>query len=195
MSACISQAQQALIGLSATPTPGPSLTPTAVPPTITPTLSASAATSEGTFSREDLFVRAQSAIDHIDYESAMQYLEALRGLDANYNRKQVEDMLVQTYEALGRRYQTEGRLSEMIVVIQKALKIRPLPDTDWEFTVNATQLYLDAKGYLVAGDLKNADTVYNRLMEQAPTYLDTKALACEAFAKAGDTKAQQTFNF
>lgn len=191
MAACMSGAQ---LALSATPVPLATATPVqpaATAPTVDP--SAANTASGGTCSPEELFVRGQEAYRSTDYEGAMKWLEALRGCNGDYQRATVEDMLVGTYEALGKLYQNQGRLSEMVVVIQKALKIRSLPDTDWEFTVNATQLYLDAKGYLAAGDFRRADNVFNRLMDIAPTYLDTKTLACQAFAGAGDTAASGKF--
>jgi pentatricopeptide repeat protein len=185
---CLSTAQSAL---NVTPTATATTPPTAVPPTFTPTLTA----SNGDFSREELFIRATQAYRTIDYESTVKWLEALRGLDANYRRQEVEDMLVVAYQALGKQYQEDGRLSEMIVAVKKALKIRPLPDTNWEFTVNATQLYLDAKGYVAAGDFGHADSVFKKLLDMgiSPDYLDAKRQACQVFASAGDTAATQRY--
>ena len=196
MAACMSLAQ---IALSATPTP--SSTPTVMPSTATIAPSAAAstsspnggATSNGQMSAEELFARGQEAFRIPDYENAMKWLEALRGLNADFHRKEVEDMLVTTYQALGGQYQYEGRLSEMIIVIKKALQIRALPDTGWEFTVSAAELYLSAKGYLDAGNYELADKVFIRLMDIAPTYLDSKAQACKAFASAGDTGSTKKY--
>jgi tetratricopeptide (TPR) repeat protein len=182
MEACMSLAQ---IALSATPTP--TTTITSAPPTTTPGSTTAASTdSAGGFTAEELYARALEAFRRPDYEEAMKWLEALRGLNADFHRKEVEDMLVATYQALGGQYQFEGRLSEMIVVIKKALQIRPLPNTDWEFTINAAELYLSAKGYLDAGNYDLADKVFIRLMDTAPSYLDSKTLACTAFASAND---------
>ena len=190
MAVCINSAQ---IALSATPTPttlplGPTPThsPTA-PRSTTPGPSPTATTSGG-FSREDLFVRGQEAFRTDDYENAMKWLEALRGLDPDYQRSQVEDMLMTTYDALGKTYENAGQLSEMIFVIQKGEAIRPFPTgSSWDFTVNVAQLYLDARNYLVAGNIKNADSVFARLMGMDPTFMDTRTLACKAFAEAGDS--------
>jgi tetratricopeptide (TPR) repeat protein len=183
MDACMSYAQ---LVLSVTPTTLPSVAPPT--PTLGPTLSVTTGDG-GDYSLEDLFARAQEAVRTSDYESAMKWLEALRGKDAEFHRKEVEDLLVKTYQALGNQYKYEGRLSEMIIVIRKALKIRPLPDTDWEFTINAAELYLSAKGYLDAQNYALAASVFGRLMDIAPTFMDTKTLACQAFSGAGDTAA------
>jgi len=188
MAACIANAQ---IALSATPTP--TTAPTNVPPTATPSPTFAPA-SDGSISREELLARGEEAVRNSDYESAMKWLEALRGLDVEFRRKDVEDMLVKTYVALGGQYKFEGRLSEMIIVIRKALKIRSLPDTDWEFTINVAEIYLSAKGYLDAGNIEMADKTFARLMEMAPTFMDTKAQACKAFAAAGNTTASQKYN-
>ncbi len=191
MSECIASAEMAL---SATPTPTPvkatptatlstSSTPLSATPGLTPTVSATAG-----FSREDLFVRGQEAFRSDDYENAMKWLEALRGLDPDYQRSQVEDMLMTTYQALAKSYENQGLLSQMIIVIQKSEAIGPLPaGSDWDFTVNVAQLYLDARNYLVAQNYAQADRVFKNLMDMAPTFMDTKTLACKAFASAGDT--------
>jgi hypothetical protein len=178
MTACISRAQ---LMLSATPTPGLTPTDTPLPPTPTATLSS----ESGGISKEEFFARGQDSMRLIDYQNAVKWLEALRGYDSDFRKQEVEDMLVTAYQALGHQYEFEGRLSEMIFVIKKALKIRALPDTGWEFTINAAQLYLDAKGYQDAGDVGRASTVFAKLMDIAPTYLNTKQLGCQAFASAG----------
>ena len=177
---CLSTAQAGLLA-TATPTPAPpTVTPTAPPETPMPTLS-------GAFTPEELFARGQEAMRRSDWESAMSWLEALRALDGTFRRREVEDMLVTVYQALGNQYRFEGRLSEMVVVIEKALKIRALPDTDWQFTINATKLYLSARGYLDAGNFALAAQVFATLMEIAPNYLNTRELACRAFNAAGDS--------
>ncbi len=185
MRTCMSTAQAAL---NATPTP--TVTPTPIPPTPTPSLTP----PSGGFSPEELFARGQEAVRRTDYEGAMGWLEALRALDASYRRQEVEDMLVQVYLALGQQYRFEGRLSEMVNVIEKALKIRPLTGTDWGFTVDAAKLYMSARGYLDAENYTLAAQVFARLMATAPTFSsDTKPLACKAFAAAGDTASAQKY--
>ncbi len=171
--------------LSATPTPSP--LPTIAPATPTPTI-APTVNSSGLPSPEEMFARAQEAVRIEDYETAMKWLEALRGVNADFRRKDVEDMLVKTYVALGTRYENEGRLSEMTIVIKKALQIRNLPD-DWQFKVDtAAPLYLDCRGYVDGGNYQMADKACALLMERAGTYLDSKALACKGFSGAGDAE-------
>ncbi|MDW8300717.1 MAG: hypothetical protein RML95_15400, partial [Anaerolineae bacterium] len=185
--ACLSTAQAGLLA-TATPTPAPpTATPTPLPQTPTPTR------ASGAFTPEELFARGQEAMRRSDWESAMSWLEALRALDGTFRRREVEDMLVTVYQALGNQYRFEGRLSEMVVVIEKALKIRALPDTDWQFTINVTKLYLSARGYLDAGNYALAAEVFTTLMEIAPNYLNTRELACRAFNAAGDSASSARF--
>jgi tetratricopeptide (TPR) repeat protein len=192
--ACMSTAQA---GLNATPlataTPSPpASTPT--PPPLTPMPSLTPPTNPGGFSPTELFARGEEAARRSDYESAVSWLEALRGLDSSYRRSEVESLLLTAYQALGSQYRFEGRLSEMVVVIRKALRINPLSDTDWAFTIDAAELYLSARGYLDAGNIPLAAQVFRRLMEMAPTFsTDTKTLACRAFSAAGDTASLTQF--
>jgi tetratricopeptide (TPR) repeat protein len=189
MRACISTAQAGLNATS-TPTATRTLTPATPTPSFTPPPEGS-----GAFSTEELFARGQEAMRRADYESAMSWLEALRALDANFQRREVEQMLLTTYQALGSQYRFEGRLGEMIVVIRKALRIDPLRDTDWAFTVNAAELYLSARSHLDAGNVALAAQVFRNLMSIAPTFsTDTRTLACRAFAAAGDSASMSQFN-
>lgn len=192
--ACMGTAQA---GLNATPAPSATTPPaatTASPAPFTPTLSLTPPANPGGFSPAELFARGEEAARRSDYENAVSWLEALRGLDSNYRRSEVEDMLLTAYQALGSQYRFEGRLSEMVVVIRKALRISPLSDTDWAFTIDAAELYLSARGYLEAGNIPLASQVFRRLMERAPTFsTDTKTLACRAFSAAGDTAALAQF--
>jgi hypothetical protein len=183
MEACMSAAQ---VALSATP----SLAPTAalLTPSIPPTLVAGA-TSSGAYSSEDLFARAQEAMRTSDYESAMKWLEALRGKDADFHRQEVEDLLVKTYLTLAQQYKNTDQLSEMVIVVRKAQKIRSVDDTGWSFEATAAEYYLSAKGYLDAQNYALADQVFTRLMAMTTTYRDTKTLACQAFSGANDTVA------
>ncbi|HRE48661.1 MAG TPA: hypothetical protein PLD47_13130 [Aggregatilineales bacterium] len=182
MAACKATAQAAL---NATATPTPTETPIPTVITSTPTTTPPPA---GAFAPEELLTRAQESVRRTDYETAMRWLEALRAVDASYKRGEVEQLLLTVYQALGSQYRFEGRLGEMIVVIEKAFKINALSNTDWGFTVNAAKLYLSARGYLEAGNYPLAAQVFARLMSIAPAFSDdTKTLACKAFASAGDT--------
>ncbi len=199
---CIAGAQAAL---SATPTP--TSTVTALPPTATPsnaptsatkTAGTAAATSDSAnngFSPTAAWARALEENRKNNFETAVGYLEAIRELAPNFNTKDVTSTLCSTYENLGNEYQAGARLSEMVIVINKALDLScHLADSSWAFTINAAQLYLDAKSALDSGDYARADRVYrDLLMPIAPSYLDTKALACQAFNKAGDTAAQNKY--
>lgn len=190
---CIATAQA---GLNATPTPSPAPpTPTPPPaPTTAPIVAPTPGSANtGGISTDDLWARAQTAMQQNDTESAVAWLESLRALDVTYRRQEVEDMLINGYIALGTNYRNTGRLAEMVVVIRKALRIRPLAGTDWEFTVNATELYLSARNHYDGGNYALAAQVFARLMEIAPAYLDTKTLACRAFQAAGDSASLGRF--
>jgi len=204
MANCMSQAEQALSA-----TPSPSITPTATatlnPPTDTPTVNP-IGESDGTPTVTanptealllDLWTRAQEAFRQNQYETARSYLEALQEADKTYDAHDVVDMLCNTYQALGNMYQNPAQLSQMIVTINKALDLNcPLRPSqgDWRFTIQVSELYLSAKGYLEAGNYSLADTVFKRFMSADPSgYLDGKTLACQAFSKAGDSAAIQTY--
>lgn len=166
-------------------------------PTITPTSMATATTTPtptkavDASSPKQLFDQAQIAFRGEDYETAMKWLEALRGKDSSYQQTAVEDMLVKTYMALADKYKNSGQLSAMVIVLEKAQQIVAPKSLDdpWPFTLNATELYLDGKGYLDAQNYAQADKTFRLLMQQTTTYLDTKVLACQAFGKAGDSDA------
>ena len=191
MAACMSKAA---LALSATPTPSPTVT--MPPPTVAPNVVATEASGGGGFSREDMFVRGQLAYRTNSYEDAEKWLEAVRGLDADYQRQDVEDMLYNTYLAIAKQDQNEGKLSEMVITIEKARAIKPLsPESGWDFTVNVAQLYLDGRAYLAAGNLVQADRVFKLLMDQTPDFQqDSRKLACQAFAQSGDTAATAKYN-
>ncbi len=188
MIACMATAQFAL---SSTPTSTPS--PTSVPPTLTPTPSV-VVSGDVCDAKDAYFVHAQEAMREPNYEDAVKYLEVIRGCDVTYKRADVENMLAQAYDALGHQYQRDMRLSEMIYVIKKALQLPGFRAGDWEFTINATQLYLDGKNFLTAGNYDKADKAFIKLMDQAPTYLDGHTLACQAFSAANDSESLKKYN-
>ncbi|MHB8625162.1 MAG: tetratricopeptide repeat protein [Aggregatilineales bacterium] len=197
---CIQHAEQVL---SVTPTPAATLTsapttPLATATILTPTSAPDVTPTVTTNPTEalllDLWTRAQETFRQNQYETARGYLEALQEADKTYNAHDVVAMLCSTYESLGNIYQNPAQVSQMVVVMNKALGMNcTLQRTDWAFTVNAAELYLDAKGYLVAGDYSRADTVFKRFMALASGYLDGKAYACQAFNKTGDSAAIQTY--
>ncbi|GAB4548122.1 MAG: hypothetical protein OHK0023_10630 [Anaerolineae bacterium] len=188
---CLATAQAGLV-MTATPTPAPPTTTPTMPPPTQPTVNASGGNAG--FTAEELFLRGQTAARSTEWESAIAWFEALRALDGTFRRQEVETALVEAYTALGSQYRYEARYSEMIVVIEKALKIRSLADTDWGFTVNAAKIYLSARNYLDAGSYALAAQDFARLMEIAPQFSsDTRTLACEAFSKAGDSANASRF--
>lgn len=183
---CISTAQAGIAALNATPTFTPTPRPTDTPaPTLTPV----PVTPTGV-NAEALFIRAEEQIARQDDEAARRTLEALRGLDINFRRQQVEDKLVDVYLRLAQKYEFENRIAEMIVVISQAEKIRSLEQTKWPFTAYAAKLYLSAKGYYQAQNYPLAAQVFrNMFASGAENFLDTRKLGCDAFSKAGDTNA------
>jgi hypothetical protein len=183
---CVSTAQAGIAALNATPTFPPTPLPTL---TLTPTVPPSPVTPTG-ITAEVLFARADGQIARQDDEAARRTLEALRGLDINFRRPQVEEKLVDVYLRLAQKYETENRIAEMIVVVAQAEKIRSLQNTKWPFTAYAAQLYLSAKGYYQAQNYALASQVFrNMFLSGAQNFLDTRQLGCDAFSKAGDTAA------
>jgi tetratricopeptide (TPR) repeat protein len=198
--ACIQTATGALNAPTGTtpPTAVPTSTPT--PPSNAVKTGSPAVPPPTTDARAQLpglitQAQAQIKIGELDnLEKARDLLEAVRTVDPLYEQRQVEPALCGVYERLGTIYDSVGRLSEMVIVINKALNMTcRLNRTDWAFTVNAAQLYLDAKAYLDAGNLKDAVRVYRELMRIAPGYQNTKDLACQAFKQAGDSAATASY--
>ncbi len=191
---CIDDAQRAL---SATPTP--TTTPTSLPLTATlaPTLALTATQSQAVSPQsvsQELMARAQEELRKGQYETAIPMFEAVLA-DPTFSRQEIVPVLCSTYEKYGSQLDSEGRVSEMVVVISKAIKMScRLTRNDWEFTINAAQLYLDAKGYLDAGNYTSADKVFRRLMALTTSYQDTKVLGCQTFAKVGDTDASTQYS-
>jgi len=197
---CLSQAAQAL---SATPTPSPSATATgtatvaisptasALPASTTPNVPPTATLNGTTGFLDSLWAQAQDSLRKNDYATAIQDLEALREYDPTYNARQIFQTLCSTYETQGRQNEANNQLSEMVVVINKALKLNcTLKATDWTFTIDVVELYLSAKGYADAGNYALADKIFrDQLMPIDSGYLDTKRIACDTFTKAGDTAA------
>jgi tetratricopeptide (TPR) repeat protein len=176
----------------------PTATPTPLPPTATATQAPVVPTftppPAGSFSPEALLARGREALTASQFEDAVKWLEAVRSSDATYQRRDVEALLLQAYQSLGTTYRFEGRFSEMVFVMEKALKLDPLSKTDWRFTIDAAKLYLSARGYLDANDFALAAQVFNNLMAMAPAFsTDTKVLACKAFAAAGDSGAMARY--
>jgi len=194
---CIANAQQAL---SATPTSNPTRTP--LPAAVTPMLATTSAaltialtSTPAAPAPQEWLAHAQEAIRQNDFETAISYLEAIRSTDATFDQQEVTTTLCSTYEKLGSQYDRPETLSKMVIVINKALKMQCRLSVDtWAYTVNAAQLYLDAKGFYDAGSYAQADTDYRKLMSLAATYQDSKTLACQAFSKAGDSSAAKVYN-
>jgi tetratricopeptide (TPR) repeat protein len=183
---CISTAQAAL---NATPTFTPSAPPTAtaVPPTAT-------VPPQTDVTTDALFTLALEAINKQDYQAAKDYLEALRGKNGNFRRAEVEDNLVKVYLSLAAGYKGQARWAEMILVVRKAEQITNAPIQDWSLEATAAEYYLSAKSYLAAQNYALAAQVFREVMRIAPGYFsDGKALACEAFTRAGDAEALQTY--
>lgn len=182
---CISTAQAALNATSTfTPTTPPTATlppPTATQPPVDVTT-------------DMLFTLALEAIDKQDFQAAKDYLEALRGKDGNFRRAEVEEKLVSVYLTLASGYKGQARWAEMILVVRKAEQITGAPIQDWSLEATAAEYYLSAKSYLAAQNYPLAAQVFREVMRIAPGYFsDGKALACEAFARAGDAEALQTY--
>jgi hypothetical protein len=183
---CISTAQAGLAALNATPTWTPTPPPTLTPSPTTPILPATPAT----ITPDALFARAEAQIAQQEDEAARRTLEALRGLDINFRRQEVEKRLVDVYLRLAQRYENEARLSEMVVVIRQAQQIADLSNTKWPFTAEAADLYRSAKGYYLAQNYALAASVFRSMFALgAQNFLDTRTLGCDAFAKAGDAAA------
>lgn len=128
-------------------------------------------------------------------ENAREMLEAVRSQDKTFQQRTVETQLCKVYETLGRTYDLERRLSEMVIVINNGLLMQcRFERKDWAFTVDAATLYLSAQGYADANNLAQAIRVYKLMFQRGMgLYQNTKELACNAFRNGNDGAAVSAY--
>jgi hypothetical protein len=183
---------------TATPTmlPSPTVTPT---PTITdapssptvapsPTVDTSAANDPDAplFDVEALFVEAESQMSIGEYEEAVLTLDAIVGVDPTYRPAEVEAMLFEAWEVIGRRLLRSGDPANLASGIRAANEAANYGDIgELNFEVYVAGLYLDAQSREPLNPL-GAIEVYSTLYAQAPNYLDVRTKLFNLRVALGD---------
>jgi hypothetical protein len=189
--------------LRATPTPTASATPTvastgaAPAPTSTTPESLATLPPESAFDTEALLAQAQTAVDSGQWQDAIALLDAISGIDADFQTTAVRNLLsraLNSYAAL--LYNSyapgnPGRLAEAIVLTDRAEQIGPLAD-GLAFERNAAQLYLDARR-AIGLDPFTAIRAFQRLYDQGGQgryFAEAQQELFNQYVALGDTQAQ-----
>ncbi|MFC1960490.1 hypothetical protein ACFLYO_07260, partial [Chloroflexota bacterium] len=180
--------------VTATHTVTPTVTPSPTPQnTATPTISPASATAGLSLpGAEELFTQGQAAITVRDYEAAIETLNVLQGLDPDYRKAEVEQMLYEALTTLSRRYliETSGdRLAEGILLAEQARIIADIGDLGYEAYVAGRYLDgLNAEGMECLLSVRAWESVYN----EVPQYRDVTARLANAYTACGDAWTYQT---
>lgn len=132
-------------------TPAASATPIPEqPPQATAAASAEPTLAIEGFDTEVLLAQARLAVDSGQWNDAIELLDAVSGIDPDYESASVRRLLGQALNSYARelfntyRPGDPGRLAEAIVLTDRAEQIGPLGD-GLAYERNAAQLYLDAR--------------------------------------------------
>jgi tetratricopeptide (TPR) repeat protein len=140
------------------PTPPPTMTASPLPPTAAPSEPAaptSAATLEpisgdglAGYDLEALLEEARNALSLRDYPSAIDTLEALTSIDAGFQQDLTRRLLLEALTAQALVLYRSGRLSEAIVMTDRAEEYGSIEELNYERFI--ALLYLDGQRYKVA---------------------------------------------
>ena len=176
-------------------TPTPSTTPTLTPsPTEPPTATPQNTPTPGIAlpSPEELYNSAQAALTVRDYETVIDTLNILRGLDENFRRTDVETMLHDALTTLARQYLTQqstDQLAQGILLAEQARAIAPIGDLGYEAYVAGR--YLDgvnAEGMECLLSVREWESIY----AEVPGYRDVSDRLGRSYARCGDAYTFQT---
>jgi hypothetical protein len=184
-------------------TPTPSITPTlaATEATPAPTRATTDALAtlppESAFDTTALLAQAQTAVDGGQWQDAIALLDAISGIDADFQTTTVRNLLLRalnSYAAL--LYNSyapgnPGRLAEAIVLTDRAEQIGALAD-GLAFERNAAQLYLDARR-AVGLDPFTAIRAFERLYNQGGGgryFAEAQQELFNQYVALGDAQAQ-----
>ena len=141
------------------PTPPPTLTATQRPATATPFSSTAAPTAPATlapasinegpaYDLDALILEAQTALGVQDYPSAIDTLDAVISIDRNYQPDLTRRLLLEALKAQALALYRGGRLSEAIVLTDRAEDYGNIDELNYERFI--ALLYLDGQRYKVA---------------------------------------------
>lgn len=142
-------ATAAYLVLMSSPTPLPTATPTPTEPTIAPTVAATAETTGGLLAPEydlpALLEEANSALSLRDYPAAIDTLDAIISIDGDFQRDLVRRLFLDALTAQALALYRSGRLSEAIVMTDRAEEHGSIEDLYHERYI--ALLYLDGQRY------------------------------------------------
>jgi tetratricopeptide (TPR) repeat protein len=176
-----------------TPTPTATLTPTPSPtPENTATPMPSATAGIALPDPDALFAEVQSAMTLRDYETAVERINILQGLDLQYRKSEVDGMLHEALTTLSRRYLTDptgDRLAEGILLAEQARAIAPIGELGYEAYVAGRYLDgLHAEGVECLLAVREWESIY----AEAPQYRDVAERLGNSYAACGDAYTYQT---
>lgn len=142
---------------ASSPTPPASMTASALPataeplqPTATPTTAATTASENQSvdYDLDALLAEAQSAMDRRDYPAAIDTLEAIISIDGDFQRELTRKLILEALTAEALSLYRSGRLSEAIVLTDRAEEHGSIDDLYHERFI--ALLYLDGQRYKLA---------------------------------------------
>ncbi|GAB4571707.1 MAG: hypothetical protein Kow0077_09130 [Anaerolineae bacterium] len=179
--------------LAATPTP--TITPTVTPsPTLPPTATPVSSPTPGIAlpAPEELFAQAQSALTVRDYETVIDTLTILTGVDPDYRKAEVENMLHTALTTLARQYltgQNTDLLAQGILLAEQARAIAPIGDLAYEAYVAGRYLDgLNSEGMECLLAVREWESIY----AEVPQYRDVAQRLGRSYARCGDAFTFQT---
>jgi tetratricopeptide (TPR) repeat protein len=136
-----------------------------------------------------LYLQTVDLYEEGDLPQAIAALDDLRGLDADYQRENVETMLHNAHYQLGLNAVAENRLDEAIGHFEAVLAIKP-GDKDAQDQLNLAGLYSAALNYWEV-DWSATIQALKGLYALAPEYKDVKARLRDAHTFRGDELGEQ----
>ena len=126
-----------------------------------------------------LYLQAVDLYEEGDLAQAVAYLDELRGLDADYQRENVETMLSNAHYQLGLNAVAENRLDDAIGHFEAVLAIQP-DNRDARDQLNLADLYAAALSYWER-DWSATIQALKGLYALAPDYKDVEARLRDAY--------------
>ena len=124
-----------------------------------------------------------------NWDEAVIKLDQVRGVDPEFQREEVEDMLFKSLRNQGQQLVNQNRLEEALRYFDRALEIRST-DQDTATQRRLAALYLTAISYWGA-DWEKAIAGFTTLYNTNPEYLDTTTRLYEAYVSYGDVLAHR----
>ena len=136
---------------------------------------------------DERYAEAQTLVDDAQWETAIQRLRELEGIDPEYRRVEVQEMLYQALATLGLQYVRGERMEEGIFLLEQAQQIRPLEDQAagelyFANLYTTVRQYWDLNWPIVIANLEAISDIL-------PNYRDVATRLPEAHEKYGDQLA------